>query len=262
MNRLAIAFAFIVACGGGEPASKPAAAAAAPPAAAPAAAAPAAAAPVAAPKPTMLPEPQLAGLTTGWTIENKATGDLNQDGVPDAAAILSKQQGDETVATLKVWLADATGKLGPEIEAKNAVCAGCGGAKGGPVPFELAINDKRVLSLEYFGGSRETSSLTTKWRFQEGKFALIGVVATQADTIPNELGKVGAITREANISTGKMTESIDVISGKPPSEDAMPPMKTTKTECPVKGVSPDLTAFDFNAYEPPACSKAVVGEAP
>lgn len=262
MNRFAFALAFLVACGGGEPASKPAVAPAAPPAAAPAAAAPVAAPPAVAPKPTMLPEPQLAALTTGWTIENKATGDLNQDGVPDAAAILSKQQGDETVATLKVWLADATGKLGPEIEAKNAVCAGCGGAKGGPVPFELAINDKRVLSIDYFGGSRETAALTTKWRFQEGKFALIGVVATVADTIPNELGKVGAITREANISTGKMTESVDVISGKPPSEDAMPPMKTTKTDCAVKGVSPDLTAFDFNAYEPPACSKAVVGEAP
>lgn len=122
-----------------------------------------------------------AFLPTGWTVEERAVGDLNGDRRPDMAAILIEDRPafDESGAMnererdLLVVLAerDRTYSLAGSND-QLLQCTTCGGAREG-----VAIGIVRgVLVLRQYSGSREYTEET--WRFRRdvrsGRFVLIG----------------------------------------------------------------------------------------
>lgn len=195
----------------------------------------------------------------GWTRESRAEGDLNGDGAPDSAEVLSRERDGALEGKLTVQL---TAKGGPPtvIEATKAVCARCGGVKGAPIPFEVEIDGERgVLSLSYFGGSREVRGQTTKWRLQGGELTLIGVTEAVTDTFPSGEGAIASVEWDVNLSTRKMTETVDRVSGPAAKPDEMPPTQSTVTSCAVPPRPPvTLPGFDHEAWQTPRCSAAMV----
>jgi hypothetical protein len=123
----------------------------------------------------------------------------------------------------------------------------------------VELNERGVLALTYFGGAREVTSLTTKWRYQQGHPTLIGVVATESDTIGGEVGEVAAIVREANHATRQMTEKVEVVSGPPTSDGALPPTRSTEVRCRFEAPAVTLSGFVFEGYTPPRCSDKRLG---
>ncbi len=195
----------------------------------------------------------------GWTRESRAEGDLNGDGAPDSAEVLSRERDGALEGKLTVQL---TAKGGPPtvVEAPKAVCAQCGGVKGAPIPFEVEIDGERgVLSLSYFGGSREVRGQTTKWRLQGGELTLIGVTEGVTDTFPEGEGAIASVEWDVNLSTRKMTETVDRVSGPAAKPDEMPPTRSTVTSCAVPPRPPvTLPGFDHEAWQTPRCSAAMV----
>ena len=199
-------------------------------------------------------------LRAGWERVSRATGDLNGDNILDEAVILSREQDGELEATLRVGFLHTEPGPPQIVEAPRAVCARCGGVKGAPVPFEVEIDPaSRVLSLGYFGGSREVRVRTTKWREKGGALTLIGVVEGVTDTLGGDLGAVSSVSWEANLSTLKMTETVDRVSGPAASADALPPTTATTTACAVPASARvALLAYDHEAYTAPRCTGAMV----
>ncbi len=113
----------------------------------------------------------------GWTIEQKAKGDLNGDGLPDAAMMLiqSKAGAADTdrQRALVVVVIRADGRLVPAgTNGRLLQCEGCGGVKE-----SVAIEIKKgVLIVSQGSGSREFADGT--WRFRQDpqthRFILIG----------------------------------------------------------------------------------------
>lgn len=213
-------------------------------------------APSTAPQEAPAGAPPAAALATkhpDWHTEAVALGDLTGDGTPDQARILSQEKNGETTVTLEVSFRDPSANP-LLIEAPKAVCAQCGGVKGLPIPFEIAILEKtHVLSLTYTGGSREMSSRTTKWRLKNGRMEMIGVVETIADTLAGEKGMIASITREANLSTLQMTETVETVAGVV--NDTIQTSKKT-VNCAVtspQGV-PSLADYSEDSYSTPRCS--------
>jgi hypothetical protein len=151
------------------------------------------------------------------TLLTQASGDLNGDGIPDVAEITAAVDAptdSESPAALAVYFVDAAGKRTLATTAPEAACIHCGGMKGGDFPFALSI-EKGVLVLRSFGGAREAYSQTTRWRFRDGQFRLIGITDELTDTIASEKGMTARIFRDANLSTSKVEEIVERV-GSPP----------------------------------------------
>lgn len=215
------------------------------------AAEPAAVAPVSKPVPALSPAAASADalVPEGWTVVQQLSGDLDGDNIADEVALLSRTVGDELQATLRLRM------KGVVREAPNAVCAQCGGVKGTPVPFELELDEARhVLSISYFGGSREVRMRTTKWRRQGDTLALIGLVEHFYDSFPEGVGALAGNTAEANYSTGQMDWKVETVSGPPAKADEMPPTTETVVRCAIPaGPRPDLFSYDHGSFEAPRC---------
>jgi hypothetical protein len=244
-----VALLLALACGGADPTpSAPPAPPAAPPAPPPSAPSAPSAPPVA--------DPEAPG---EWKAESTAEGDLNGDGAPDSARVLSREVDGALEAKLAVSLSTAGGPP-TLVEAPKAVCVQCGGVKGAPVPFEVEIDAARgVLSLSYFGGSREVRGQTTKWRHQGGELTLIGVTEAVTDTFPEGVGAIASVEWDVNLSTRQMTETVDRVSGPAAKPDEMPPTTATVTTCAVPPRPPvTLTGFRQEAWETPRCTATMV----
>jgi hypothetical protein len=196
--------------------------------------------------------------TAGWTIEAVATGDLNKDGVDDTVVALSKPgSGDDKVTTLQVFFGKTL-----FTEGKTAFCTDCGGARsGGSFPFELSIA-KGVLRIDFMGGSREITQIVTKWMLLKGgrDLRLIGITRTDSDSIASEKGQVASVTRDVNLSTLKMDETVATV--KSVGADGIPKYGTAKKSCAVdpKFKGRELRGFHFQTdddfFEVPKCSDA------
>lgn len=217
---------------------------------------PATVAPPATPPPTV-PAPAAASaaptgealVPEGWTVVQQLSGDLDGDNIADEVALLSRTVGDTMEATLRLRV------KGELREASTAVCAQCGGVKGTPVPFELELDEARhVLSLSYFGGSREVRMRTTKWRRKGDTLELIGLVEHFYDNFPEGVGALAGTTAEANYSTGQMDWKVETVSGPPAKADEMPPTTEKVVRCPIPaGPRPDLFSYDHGSFEAPRC---------
>ncbi|MBI4238461.1 MAG: hypothetical protein HY696_08615 [Deltaproteobacteria bacterium] len=132
---------------------------------------------------------------SGWTLERQLTDDLNRDGRPDFALLLSPadQQIDRL---LVVGFGDAGGgfKLSA-VKADLVMCQSCGGMLGDPLTdFRL---ERGVVVIQLYGGSRDRWGMTYRFRWQQNDWYLIGYTDEIGDTL---LGT--ARTIDINWTTG------------------------------------------------------------
>jgi len=145
----------------------------------------------------------------GWSVATQASGDLNNDGIADVAAILVQgdpektplEDEDESSRAVIVLLGRPDGKHTLAGTNDNLLqCRGCLGVKEGVV---IGIK-KGVVVLEQYGGSREYTVEVWRFRYdpQSRRFVLIGRDIENAD------GALGTGTTESsNYLTGqKVTE--------------------------------------------------------
>lgn len=197
--------------------------------------------------------------TKGFTIQAKEIGDLNKDGLNDVIVILTRgtsKKTDETEekALLRIYFSDKDGKLSLATEAKDAVCLNCGGMNAPTLPFTLKIKNG-VLHLTHAGGSRESFETTTKWRFNNGSFFLIGVDSLVEDSMASDPNAIISIRRDANILSLKMDETILKVPPdyKEGSKDRKPVVK--KVNCAVVTGYKEKKLNEYSdAFEIPKCS--------
>ncbi len=145
-----------------------------------------------------------------WKVYDEAFGDLNGDGVKDAAAVLMlepKDEEDSGSALLAVLFGEGKDfKL--HAQSGGAICMNCGGAKAPQdTPLgKIAITDKGILTISYFGGSRTIFDVTTKWRYDKGynRITLIGETRIITDT----MGEYDTETFDINYATMKMEKRV------------------------------------------------------
>lgn len=145
----------------------------------------------------------------GWSVAEQVTGDLNNDGIADIAAILVQgspdktplEDEDESSRAVIVLLGRPDGKHAlAGTNDKLLQCRGCLGIKE-----SVGISIKKgVVVLDQYGGSREYTVEVWRFRYdpQSQRFVLIGRDIENAD------GALGTGTTESfNYLTGqKITE--------------------------------------------------------
>lgn len=194
------------------------------------------------------PQEEIETLSPGWKVASFAQGDLSLPGANDIAAIMTQ---DDSKISLQIFFRDGSGKLNLKAQFPTAVCINCGGAKSGPIPFGIQIKNN-VLIIDKFGGSREFFQKTTKWRYQNNDFSLIGLEEKVQDSQAQGTNSLVMIDRDVNILSLKMNETIQRLNAKN--------KKITKTSsCAVdkKYAEYTLSKFDSDNYNipTPMCSK-------
>ncbi len=172
-----------------------------------------------------------------WKLYQETWGDLNDDGIKDAAVMMflePKDADDRGKAAIAVLLGEKGGTYKIHTQAGGATCVGCGGPKASftdPMGT-LAITGKGILTIDYSGGSREMYDITTKWRFDKAynRIVMIGETQTVVDTMQEYPDEV----MDINYSTLKMTKTV----GK------------KKIECriPTDLKNQELSAFDYEMH--------------
>ncbi len=160
-----------------------------------------------------------------WLVHDEVFGDLNGDGIKDAAVIIMLDPEDaESDGTAAVAVLFGVDKAGQEFklfaQSGGATCINCGGAKGamdGSPLGHLAISDKGILSINYLGGSRWMFDITNKWRYDKAynRLVLIGTTNKVIDTMSEngeeeETLDVNYATLKAEMRTKKGKTSCDV----------------------------------------------------
>lgn len=189
-----------------------------------------------------------------WLVHDEVFGDLNGDGIRDAAVIIvlepkdPESDGDAAVAVLF-----GVDKAGQEFklfaQSGGATCINCGGAKGamdGSPLGHLAISDKGILTINYLGGSRWMFDITNKWRYDKNynRLVLIGTTNKVIDTMSEngeeeEILDINYATLKAEKRTKKGKTTCDVpkelkdqeISGFDYLESFQTNMATVETLC-------------------------------
>jgi hypothetical protein len=145
----------------------------------------------------------------GWKIEEKTSGDLNGDALPDFALKLVEDKpardGDgvptERQRALVIVLVNQSGKLSRAAVTDTLLqCTNCGGAFYGMTltPSEVKI-EKGVLVVSQDHGSREVTSTTFRFRYEpeSGRFVLIGFDIASADRATGD-----TVSESTNYLTG------------------------------------------------------------
>ena len=154
---------------------------------------------------------------SGWKIEEKLTGDLNGDSLPDFALELIEskpekdQSGDPTERSraLVIVLQNQDGKLARAGVADRLLqCTRCGGAFYGVVesPANVKI-DKGVIIVEQDHGSRDLTNTTYRFRYDRDtqRFILIGFDFADSDRLTgkNVSESTNYLTGVRRVSRGK-----------------------------------------------------------
>lgn len=151
----------------------------------------------------------------GWKIEEKISGDLNDDGVADHALKLIEDipstQDDpaDRNRALVIVFAGSDGKLTRAAATDKLLqCTSCGGAFYGVVdaPANVKI-EKGVLIIDQDRGSREVTETTYRFRYDEqpSMFILIGFDYTSRDRANGEVSyeSTNYLTGKRITTTGK-----------------------------------------------------------
>ncbi len=148
----------------------------------------------------------------GWKVFQQVAGELNGDGNPDVAAVLSKpaEGTDENgQALLVVYVGDGQGGYKLAVQSPKAICVGCGGPKAAMgEPLGALSIVKGQLRIRYEGGSREEYQDDLKWRFDvtKGDFFLVGESQYVTDTVgsePDEKLDINYLTLKMEKKVGK-----------------------------------------------------------
>ncbi len=158
---------------------------------------------------TTTPDDKLASFVPAhWQIFAEAIGDLNKDGLNDEALILNHEKeveadvigaDDLPPRQLIILFQNKDGSFTEVASSSKAVlCKQCGGVFG--EPFDSMGIEKNVLTLSFYGGSRDRWGYTYKWRWQNNGLYLIGRTDYTAD---NAL--LTSQTKDDNLITGAYT---------------------------------------------------------
>ncbi len=147
----------------------------------------------------------------GWRFEKERLreADLNGDGLTDAAFVIShggpESSGAEDVVVkhvLVLALRERDGKLHRSVVSDPAILDGDeGGAFGDPFD-ELSV-DKGTVVISHYGGSRDRWGFTHRYRFQDGRWTLVGLSRGHTDTLDLEHYD----NQDINLSTGLVEAS-------------------------------------------------------
>lgn len=160
----------------------------------------------------------------GWVVESMLEGELNGDTTPDLVVVLL-QEGTADRSRAMLWLHGAA--KGFSLVDSNVglvACFSCLGMKGGDAKPELEIG-KKVLTVTQWGGSRETSGATHRFRLEQGVVRLIGVDHSTMDTLTGAVGTVSENLLTGLTVTEKTPPQVDQ-NDKP--TNAKPKKTTTK----------------------------------
>jgi hypothetical protein len=147
----------------------------------------------------------------GWRFEKEGLreADLNNDGRADAAFVIShggsESAGAEDLAVkhvLVLALRDSDGKLHRSMVSDSAVLDGDEGGVFGD-PFDDLTIDKGTVVISHYGGSRDRWNFTHRYRFQNGRWSLIGLSLGHTDTLDLEHYD----DQDINLSTGLVKAS-------------------------------------------------------
>jgi hypothetical protein len=177
-----------------------------------------------------------AFVPSGWKIMAQAEGDLNKDGIPDAALVLresaEEKEGADTAdmkRILVILFGASSGGYKLSATSKEAVlCKDCGGVFGDPFVGIKIV--RGVIVIDHYGGSRNRWGYTHRWRYQDGDWFLVGLTSRQEDILEgtSEVTDINLITGNRIVEKGR-------IEGK---------MKSTRSQAP-KTPLPKLSSFTF-----------------
>jgi hypothetical protein len=147
----------------------------------------------------------------GWRLEvgTLQEVDLNADGKPDAAFVISIDTHDaDTPAVtfvkhvLVLALREIDGRLHRSMVSDAAVLDGNEGGVFGD-PFESLLVERGALVIMHYGGSRDRWGYTHRYRYQNGQWTLIGLTLGNTDsTDPGHFDQ-----KDINLSTGLVEAS-------------------------------------------------------
>ena len=147
----------------------------------------------------------------GWRMEFEKLreGDLNGDTRPDLAFVIAhggqESKGAEEAPVkhvLVLLLKGDDGKFHRSMVSDSAVLDGDeGGAFGDP--FDDLSIDRNAVVISHYGGSRERWGFTHRYRFQNGRWTLIGLDMGNTDTLDLEHYD----NQDINLSTGLVEAS-------------------------------------------------------
>lgn len=138
----------------------------------------------------------------GYQSVKEARGDLNKDGIEDLVIIadeVTSNEDDFPNRQLLILFKDSDGKYKLSAKSDKAVLKQ---GEGGVVERDPLIDMKienGVLTFYYWGGSRERWNSTYKFRFESGKWYLIGATEGWEDSLLEE----GSESKDYNLITGK-----------------------------------------------------------
>jgi hypothetical protein len=147
----------------------------------------------------------------GWRFEKERLReeDLNGDRLADVAFVIShggsESAGAEDVVVkhvLVLALRESDGKLHRSVVSDSAVLDGDEGGVFGD-PFDDLSIDKGIVVISHYGGSRDRWGFTHRYRFQNGRWALIGLRRGHTDTLDLEHYD----DQDINLSTGLVNAS-------------------------------------------------------
>jgi hypothetical protein len=178
--------------------------------------------------PATAADPQ-AFVPSGWKVESRVDGDLNDDALPDVVLVLAQDngpgaEGDEADQRALVVLQGAPNgfaRLG--VNEHLLQCVSCGGVRGSGSSPVVRLS-KRVLTVAQSRGSREYEDTRYRFRLQERKgFVLVGLDKTTGDS-----GTGASKTVSTNFLTG---DRVTVVTADQVDADGNPkprPGKTTR----------------------------------
>jgi hypothetical protein len=143
----------------------------------------------------------------GWRIakETLSQADLNGDGRADAAFVITNGgsvadgSDEQSIAkhVLVLALRGNDGKLHRSVVNDAVILDGDEGGVFGD-PFESLSVERGAIVISHYGGSRDRWSFTHRYRFQNGKWTLIGLTLGNTDTLNLEHFD----NQDINLSTG------------------------------------------------------------
>jgi hypothetical protein len=143
--------------------------------------------------------------------DGQASYDFNRDGRPDKVLVLrplledqpDRIDPDMPGRILLILLGTPTGYTLDAQSSRIMLCRGCGGVYGDP--FAGLDVKNGILTISHYGGSSWRWSITSKFRYQQGSFYLIGET-TDYGRVEGDCegldGPAGRNYRDTNFVTG------------------------------------------------------------
>lgn len=184
----------------------------------------------------------------GWKLESKVEGNLNRDQLPDVAVTITQKAKlpdnpdfEVTRRLLVLALRQKDGKWQRSaVSDRVALNSDEGGVWGDP--FQEIRIERGALVIEHFGGSNWRWGITSRYRFQDNQWSLIG--RTDASSFTNDPDYRDDADR--NFSTGlvvrefKAAQGSDLLTDREKRMSKQPKVIYWQIPAPFSKTAPDL----------------------